>query len=421
LIQDSSPAAIPDLRFSNFHTQWLNVKLGALTMKVGSGVTPRGGATVYTNSGILFIRSQNVNDDRLKIDDATYIPNSIHASMLGSAVQPNDVLLNITGASIGRSCVVPAYFETANVNQHVCIIRLKDASDPYFIQMLLSSWRGQKLIYQHQAGGGREGLNFENIRTFKINVPNLPEQQKIATFLSAVNTKIQQLQRKRELLEQYKKGVMQKIFSQEIRFQDEDGDDYPDWEKNKLGDIGETYNGLSGKTAIDFGEGKPFITYKQIFDSSKIDTSKYGLVKVRSNERQSRVEYGDVFFTTSSETRLEVGFSSVYLGKNEELYLNSFCFGYRINSYEYFHPKFARYLFRSEGFRKLITMLGQGSTRFNMSKNEMKKLKVFIPDLSEQIKISDFLSILDRKNDNILFQSIKLQDFKKGLLQQMFV
>src|SRR5690606_16543894 len=127
-----------------------------------------------------------------------------------------DVLLNITGASIGRSCLVPKNFKVGNVNQHVCIIRLKREYDPKFIQVFLSSEKGQRLIDQGQTGSGREGLNFQSIRLFKSKFPSLPEQQKIASFLSAVDKKIQQLTRKKELLETYKKGVMQQLFSEEI-------------------------------------------------------------------------------------------------------------------------------------------------------------------------------------------------------------
>ena len=287
-------------------------------------------------------------------------------------------------------------------------------------------------------------LTGPQISYYRITSPPLPEQQKIASFLSAVDQKIQQLTRKKEVLELYKKGVMQKIFSQEIRFKPdvagfdsaqpagegqvveqnrvvERSRNYPDWEEERLGDIGATYNGLNGKTADDFGEGVPYVTYKQIFDNSKVDITKFDYVRIVPGEKQSKVEYGDVFFTTSSETRLEVGFASVLLDEIEELYLNSFCFGYRINSHDEFFPKFARYLFRSEEFRRKIVKLGQGSTRYNMSKNEMKKLTIQIPVNEEQKKIAEFLLKIDNKIAYISTQINQTKQFKKGLLQQMFV
>ena len=214
---------------------------------------------------------------------------------------------------------------------------------------------------------------------------------------------------------------MHKIFSREIRFKDENGNSYPDWQQKKLGDLGETYNGLTGKTKEDFGEGKPFIEYMQVFSSSKIDVSNFGYVNVTKDEKQNTTKYGDIFFTTSSETPTEVGFSSVLNDKIEEVYLNSFCFGYRPNSLIELLPEFSAYLFRCQPIRKQIIKLAQGSTRYNMSKVQLMKIAVGIPNNNEQKKIADFLSAIDNKIDTTSTQINKTKEFKKGLLQQMFV
>ncbi len=169
-------------------------------------------------------------------------------------------------------------------------------------------------------------LNHSDFYKIFLHFPNLPEQQKIASFLTSVDEKIKQLKKKKELLQQYKKGVMQQIFSQELRFKDDKGNNYPDWETKTLGDIGETYSGLSGKTKEDFGKGKPYIQYKQIFDNSKVDILKFEYVSINKEEKQNKVNFGDVFFTVSSETPNEIGTASVLLDKVDELYLNSFCF-----------------------------------------------------------------------------------------------
>jgi len=178
---------VPKLRFEEFSGEWETKKLGLLSSKIGSGSTPSGGQEVYQQTGIPFIRSQNVINNELILDH-TCIPESINSKMKGSIVKSNDILLNITGGSIGRSCVVPKGFKIGNVNQHVSIIRLKK-DEPKFIQSFLASYRGQKLILRGQTGSGREGLNFQSIRGFKINIPTLTEQQKIAAFISAVDKK----------------------------------------------------------------------------------------------------------------------------------------------------------------------------------------------------------------------------------------
>ena len=138
---------VPVLRFPEFEGDWKFSKLNQHITKIGSGVTPRGGAEVYQSSGVPLIRSQNVRNDSLDLTDVAYISDEINNTMKGSAVQPLDVLLNITGASIGRSCVVPADFQIGNVNQHVCIIRLKSDTSPNFLQSFLVSYRGQKLVF----------------------------------------------------------------------------------------------------------------------------------------------------------------------------------------------------------------------------------------------------------------------------------
>ena len=228
---------VPKLRFGEFEGDWKIKTIGEITSKVGSGSTPSGGAQIYTNSGIPFIRSQNINNDQLIFDDATYIPQLVHEKMQGSAVQANDVLLNITGASIGRSCVVPSNFVEGNVNQHVSIIRFINGYVPHFYQKYLSSSRGQKHISSLQVGSGREGLNFQAIRTIAIPSPEINEQQKIADFLSAVDEKITALTAQKTALTQYKQGMMQRIFAQTLRFKDDNGADYPDWGDYMIGDI----------------------------------------------------------------------------------------------------------------------------------------------------------------------------------------
>lgn len=214
---------------------------------------------------------------------------------------------------------------------------------------------------------------------------------------------------------------MQKIFSQEIRFQGENGKDFPEWEEKKLNQIGKTYNGLSGKSKEDFGEGEPFINYKQIFDNSEINVQNFAYVKVDPNEKQNKAQFGDVFFTTSSETPLEVGFASVLLDKNVSPYLNSFSFGFRPNDLRNFDPCFAKYFFRSPLFRRVIVRLAQGSTRYNISKVAFMKIELPLPSLPEQQKIVDFLTSLDKVIESKDQQIAHAEQWKKGLMQKMFI
>ncbi|HEY5591944.1 MAG TPA: restriction endonuclease subunit S, partial [Paludibacter sp.] len=275
-------------------------------------------------------------------------------------------------------------------------------------------------IANYGARADRMSFTIGDFYKMPISFPTLPEQSKIAEFLSAVNEKLQAVKNKKNLLEEYIKGVMQKLFTQELRFIDDNAEYFAEWKVNTLMEIGETYNGLSGKSKEDFGVGKPYVQYKQVFDDTKIDISRFEFVQINKNEKQNKVEYGDILFTTSSETPNEVGMSSVLLDNIEELYLNSFCFGYRPYSLEVLNPNYARFLFRSELFRKEVVLLAQGSTRYNLSKLEMIKLKISLPTLPEQTKIANFLSSIDNKIMECSEQIEKIECWKKGLLQKMF-
>ena len=145
------------------------------------------------------------------------------------------------------------------------------------------------------------------------------------------------------------------------------------------------------------------------------------MVKINEGEKQNKAHRGDIFFTVSSEGPSDIGMSSVLTQDEDEVYLNSFCFGFRPNSLNTLSPEFSSYLFRSASVRKEIVKLAQGSTRFNMSKTQFLKIKIEFPSIDEQKKIGLFLSSLDKKIDLVNTQIKNTKAFKKGLLQQMFV
>ena len=142
---------------------------------------------------------------------------------------------------------------------------------------------------------------------------------------------------------------------------------------------------MTGKNSTHFGKGKPYIQYLQVFQNSRIDVDGFGFVEIGENESQNKVCSGDVFFTTSSETPNEVGTASVLIDEVENTYLNSFCFGYRVNR-EYLLPEYARFAFRANGFRKRVVRLAQGSTRYNLSKSSLMKIETNLPLLARTTK-----------------------------------
>ncbi|PWK16951.1 type I restriction enzyme S subunit [Arcicella aurantiaca] len=397
---------IPRLRFPEFTNDWEIKKLGAIAEKINSGKTPLGGESVYTEEGILFIRSQNVKDNLLSYENATYIPEDVNDSMKNSIVKSKDILLNITGASLGRSCVVPEEFTIGNVNQHVCIIRINKNNEPFFIQPILSSEKGQNLFLSLQTGSGREGLNFQSIKGIELSFPTLPEQQKIATFLSTVDEKLQALKKKKSLLETYKKGAMQKLFSQNIRFKDDEGNDFEDWEVKTLGEVAN-------------------ITMGQSPSSNSYNSENMGIALIQGNaDIQNRLssprnwtteitkecKIGDLILTV----RAPVG----AVAKS----IHNACIGRGVCAISNTSDSNIEYIYQFLlDFETKWSSLEQGSTFTAVSGVEIKKLGVNLPTLPEQTKIANFLTAIDEKIDKVDTQIKQTELWKKGLLQQMFV
>ena len=290
------------------------------------------------------------------------------------------------------------YFETTKWHKEVSMIAVEGARNHGLLNIAVSDF-------------------FETLHY----VPAVKEQEKIASFFSLIDKKIELQTEKVEELKNYKKGIMQKIFSQELRFKDENGNQYPEWEEVSLHQIGATYTGLSGKTKEDFGFGNgSFVTYMNVFNNT-LAKQVAEQVNVSEKENQNLVLKGDLLFTTSSETPNEVGMVSCWDYEMQNLYLNSFCFGYRLYNQDSYLPIFLAYMLRSGGYRKKISILAQGSTRYNISKTELMKMKVQCPVIEEQQKIVALLLNLESKLEH---EQSKLNEFihyKKGLLQQMFI
>ena len=230
---------------------------------------------------------------------------------------------------------------------------------------------------------------------FGILLPKCTKEQKqIGEFFRNVDNLITLHQRKYDKLVNVKKAMLEKMFPK-------DGADVPEirfkgfteaWEQRKLGDMGSTFTGLSGKTKEDFGHGNAkFITYMNVFSNPIADLQMTEIVEIDS--KQNCVKSGDVFFTTSSETPDEVGMSCVMSEDADNTYLNSFCFGYRPT--EKFDLNYLAYVLRSKSFRKEIKFLAQGISRYNISKNKVMEVKIPVPTLDEQIKVGQCFSDLD--------------------------
>lgn len=401
----------PKLRFTEFSNSLKQRNLSDITSKIGSGKTPHGGRKIYVSSGIPLIRSQNVNNDKVNFDDVVFIDEATDESMKNSRVMTNDVLLNITGASIGRSAVYKNE-ANANVNQHVCIIRLIKEYSPNFLQLCLTSNRGQKQIDYSQAGGGREGLNFQAIGEMNFMFPSIEEQQKIGFLFTKLDVLIQSAEKELDGYRELKQGMLQKMFPKkdekvpEIRFPEFTGD----WEQRKVGDICKTYSGgtpKSGKSSYYDNGTIPFIRSGEIHN----DRTELYITEDGMNESSAKmVDVGDILYALYGATSGEVDISKINGAINQAI----LC----IKPTTDFDRKFIVEILRHNKESILRTYLqgGQG----NLSAQIIQSQIFDFPCLAEQQRIGEYFSNLDNL---ITIQQKELdgyKELKKGLLQQMF-
>jgi type I restriction enzyme S subunit len=274
--------------------------------------------------------------------------------------------------------------------------------------------RGQFLFYS--VGTKVSGISKSNIAKLFLPVPSRIEQQNIAATLSDIDELLNSLNslivKKRDL----KEATIQKLLTGQIRLPSFDGK----WTVKKLGELGSTYGGLTGKTKVDFGEGSArYITFMNVMKNVVIDCNTFDRVAISSNETQNRVVKGDLFFNGSSETPEEVAMCSVLLEEVEGVYLNSFCFGFRLRERADADGVFLAYYFRSQEGRELMKSLAQGSTRYNLSKVALLNSSMHLPPLDEQIAIATILSDMDSELVSLETQSDKIAVLKQGMMQEL--
>ncbi|WP_314405966.1 restriction endonuclease subunit S [Leuconostoc suionicum] len=398
----------PQIRFQGFTDDWEERKLGDL-------------GSVAMNKRIFKEQTSDVGDIPFyKIGtfggtpDA-FISRDIFEEYKSKYQYPEvgDILISASG-SIGRTVVYQGYDEYFQ-DSNIVWLKHDQQLDNSFLKQFYSivKWQGLE-------GSTIKRLYNKNILETKITLPSPEEQAQLGTFFKQLDDTIALHQRKLDLLKEQKKGFLQKMFPKngakvpELRF----AGFSDDWEERKLGDVGDTFTGLTGKTKEDFGHGSAkFVTYVNVFQNPIATLDQLDAVEI--DEKQNQVQKGDVFFTTSSETPEEVGMSSVWTYDTKNVYLNSFTFGYRPRVS--FDLNYMASMLRSPSIRKKITFLAQGISRYNISKTKMLEIEIPAPNLSEQKKIGSFFKLLD---DTIALHQRMLdllKEQKKGFLQKMFI
>ena len=369
---------VPNLRFPEFSGEWENCQIANI-LSIGSGRDykhlEKGNIPVFGTGGYM-----------TSVNECIYDGETTFIGRKGSINKP--FYYN------GKFWTVDTLFYTHSFNK----------TTPKFVYCLFQTinW------LRYNEASGVPSLSKDTIEKIKVFIPQLDEQRKISEMLSVIDERIATQNKIIEKLQSLIKGLSDNIH-RDIK-----------GETVCFSGLGEAYSGLSGKSGDDFGDGEPFITYMNVYQNTYISEKDYEFVQIAPNERQNCVQYGDALFTLSSETPEEVGIGAVYLGNTQKLYLNSFCFGIHFYD-ERVLPQYLAHFISSFSFRKAIYPLAQGSTRFNLQKNDFMKMKFVLPTLEEQERIAKTLDALHyyMANEKSLLEQYIL--LKRYLLSQMFI
>lgn len=382
--------------------EWEVKRLGELCEKIGSGVTPRGGQNVYLSQGHPFLRSQNVANGYLLLDDVVFIDEITHQKQKSTEIELDDVLLNITGASIGRSAVATSEIVSGNVNQHVCIIRLKDKALSYYICAFLLSYIGQKQIDSYQAGGNREGLNYEQIASFKIFIPSSKEIIQIWNYLSLWDTAIEKQSELIEKLKLRKRALMQQLLTGQKRLPGFSGE----WKEVKLGDVFDERNETNRDDlpllSITGDKGVIYQSDSDKRDISNDDKSKY-----------KRICPNDIGYNTM---RMWQGRSA--LSELEGIVSPAYTI---VTPRESVNVRFMAMLIQLPRVVYDFWTHSQGlvSDTLNCKYPDFCQVKVRIPTEEEQTAIASVLVKADKEIELAKEKLANLQSQKRGLMQQL--
>ena len=398
---------VPKLRFKEFSDEWEEKKLGEIA-EITLGLTPlRSEEKFYLNGTIPWIKTSDLNNSYIKETEEKISEVALKETSI-KLLPKNTLLVAMYGGfnQIGRTGLTTM---EATTNQALSAIKFKDINKfPLFFQNVLN----YKVDYWKKvSASSRKDPNItkKDIEDFKIFYPKLEEQEKIANFLSGIDKKISLTEEKLELFREYKKGVMQKIFSQELRFKDSEGNNYPKWEEKILDEIGEIITGKTPSTKEEkYWNGEIlFVT------PTDMKGNKYQISTERKVTKEIKIKIlpkGTIMFTCIASIG-KMSIATDLCITNQQI--NSIIVNEKINN-EYIYYYLLNIVPKIQSSKSTTTMP-------IINKTEFSKFEIPLPTLEEQQKIADFLSSIDSKIESIEKKLEGLKEFKKGLLQQMFV
>ncbi|MEB6341587.1 restriction endonuclease subunit S [Mammaliicoccus sciuri] len=416
---------VPELRFPEFDGEWEEKKLGDLasvTKLAGFEFTKH---IEYSDFGeIPAIRGLNVKHGGFVFNDVKYIDNSDLSKLSRSKLDGGNIVYTYVG-TIGDAAIVPEnklWYLAPNVAKIVT----RSIKSKFLLQILLDPNFKKKEVLSWITTSSQPALSMSNIRKFKMNIPKSSiEQEKIGEFFSKLDRQIELEEQKLAKLEEQKKGYMQKIFSQELRFKDENGNEYPEWKERKFSELlSYSSNGVDKKINKNHDIAY-MVNYMDVFKKTKLNTKNRDLLMeitaTKIQKEKNNLKKGDILFTPSSETREDIAKSTVVFEDLDNTVYSYHLIRLRPLDSNIFSLKYSNYLSEQNFISKQFRRLAQGAQRYTLTKEYFENIKLNLPHIKEQEKIGDFFSKLD---EVINKQSQKIDELKlrkQGFLQKMFV
>lgn len=407
---------IPKIRFKGYKDEWEKISLSKQADFLKGYGYKKDDLKQFGNEIILYGKMYTDYKTAYASSDTFAEINS--KSVLSKA---GDVIVPASGETAEDISIASAILKNGIIlGGDLNIIRTKNCLDSIFLAISISSGETKKELTKMAEGATIAHLRNNNLKEVNLFAPSIEEQKQIGSLFKNFDEKLEIEREKHEKLVNFKKAMLENVFPKEgekrpkIRF----GGYNDDWEETQLNDIGKKYTSLTGKTKEDFGHGEGrYITFTNILANPVALLE--GVEKIEVDKRQNDVKNGDLFFNISSETYEEVGMSSVWTYDKENYYLNSFCMGFRpsIELDRYF----ITYLLRSQAVRKQIMKLAQGISRINISQNKMLDIYLSIPSINEQKLIGSFFKNLDEKIKVSEEKISKIENFKKAMMDGLFV
>jgi len=404
--------------------EWTIKRIKHASTKIGSGVTPKGGAEVYQKSGIPLLRSQNIHFDGLKLDDVAYISEEVFETMLNSEVYSGDVLLNITGGSIGRCFYADEKIGRANVNQHVCIIRPNNTMETNFLFYILSSHVGQTQVFNKQLGANREGLNFEQLKNFIIPHCPLTEQRQIVSYLDHIIDQIDTLIKKKKKLIHLLKEELTTVINEAVTNGLDPNVKMKDSGIEWLGEIPEHWIAVRAKAVFyevkdrsDTG-GEELLTVSHLTGVTKRSDKNVNMFMADSLEGYKVCKEGDLIINTMWAWMGALG-TTQFDGIVSPSYNV-----YRFRNLNQI-PEYYDVLFRTPNFISEINRFSKGvwSSRLRLYPTEFFEIQLPLIPVEEQKNIVDHIKKETSRINSIISKSEKeielLQEYRTALISEV--